>query len=79
MKETTNKDQDLTPPNDAPKDRVWMSPRDVAEYLGVCRPMLNIMIKDGSIPAPARLSKCLQRWNRSALDAYLLKSPESGK
>lgn len=53
----------------------YLDARGVADYLSISRNMVDILVRDGKIPAPISLTKRLKRWDRQAIDAALAGKP----
>ena len=50
--------------------REWMTQKELAEYLGISRQRIAVMVRDGRIPA-TRISDGTVRYNRADVDAAL--------
>lgn len=56
--------------NPVPFDAI-MRTRDVTAALSISRPTLWRLVKTGQFPAPLKVTRSLNGWRRSVVDAYL--------
>lgn len=54
-------------------DKKFLTPKEVAQYLGVSRSTVSKLVRDGVLPEPKELSPRVRRFSREDVDAALNK------
>lgn len=49
----------------------YLSVTAVAEYVGISKSMVDILVRRGVLPVPIELTPRMKRWDRLAIDAAL--------